>query len=145
MPRPHRRRQRLEARRRRLERHAAEDDPAVVLNAAARFLEVRSRSVDEVRRHLTAARYPADAGRAGRRAPARAGHAGRPSLRAAPGSNRATGPGRAASRPCGASWPSRAWTARLIAEILAERAARRGSGDGSARCGRLAEPGAAAA
>ncbi|MGZ6266297.1 MAG: regulatory protein RecX [Candidatus Limnocylindrales bacterium] len=51
--------QRLEARRRRLERHAVEEDPAVVLNAAARFLEVRSRSVDEVRRHLAAARYPA--------------------------------------------------------------------------------------
>jgi regulatory protein len=52
--------QRLEARRRRLERHAAVEDPAVVLNAAARFLELRSRSVDEMRRHLAAARYPAD-------------------------------------------------------------------------------------
>jgi regulatory protein len=52
--------QRLEARRRRLERHAAVEDPAVVLNAAARFLEIRSRSVDEIRRHLAAARYPAD-------------------------------------------------------------------------------------
>jgi regulatory protein len=52
--------QRLEARRRRLERHAAVEDPAKVLDAAARFLEVRSRSVDEVRRHLTVARYPAD-------------------------------------------------------------------------------------
>jgi regulatory protein len=52
--------QRLEARRRRLERHAAVDDPAVVLNAAARFLELRSRSVDEIRRHLAAARYPAN-------------------------------------------------------------------------------------
>jgi regulatory protein len=52
--------QRLEARRRRLERHAEVEDPAVVLNAAARFLELRSRSVDEIRRHLAAARYPAD-------------------------------------------------------------------------------------
>jgi regulatory protein len=52
--------QRLEARRRRLERHAEVEDPAVVLNAAARFLELRSRSVDEMRRHLAAARYPAD-------------------------------------------------------------------------------------
>jgi regulatory protein len=52
--------QRLEARRRRLERHAAVEDPAVVLDAAARFLELRSRSVDEMRRHLTAARYRAD-------------------------------------------------------------------------------------
>ncbi len=52
--------QRLEARRRRLERHAAEEDPARVLNAAARFLEVRARSVDEVRRHLAATRYPAE-------------------------------------------------------------------------------------
>jgi regulatory protein len=49
---------RLEARRARLERHAAETDPDVVLNAAARFLELRSRSVDEVRRHLTAAAFP---------------------------------------------------------------------------------------
>jgi regulatory protein len=52
--------QRLEARRQRLQRHASVEDPAKVLDAAARFLEVRSRSVDEVRRHLTAARYPAD-------------------------------------------------------------------------------------
>jgi regulatory protein len=51
---------RLEARRARLERHAAEEDPHVVLAAAARFLEVRQRSVDEVRRHLAEARYPAD-------------------------------------------------------------------------------------
>ena len=52
--------ERLEARRARLERHSAEVDPAVVLNAAARFLEARSRSVDEVRRHLTAAAFPAE-------------------------------------------------------------------------------------
>ena len=31
-----------------------------MLNAAARFLEARQRSIDEVRRHLTAAAYPAD-------------------------------------------------------------------------------------
>jgi regulatory protein len=36
------------------------DDPAVVLEAAARFLEVRSRSVAEVRRRLTGAGYKAD-------------------------------------------------------------------------------------
>ena len=48
-----------EARRARLERHAAETDPAVVLNAAARFLEARARSVEEVRRHLTRAAFPA--------------------------------------------------------------------------------------
>ncbi len=52
--------QRLEARRARLQRHAAETDPAVVLNAAARFLEVRSRSVEEVRRSLTVAAFPAE-------------------------------------------------------------------------------------
>jgi regulatory protein len=52
--------QRLEARRRRLERHATVEDPAVVLNAAARFLELRSRSVDEVRRHLADAKYPTE-------------------------------------------------------------------------------------
>ncbi|MGA3029952.1 MAG: regulatory protein RecX [Candidatus Limnocylindrales bacterium] len=57
MPRPSGR-DRLEARRARLERHAAESDPEVVLNAAARFLELRSRSVQEVRRHLGTARYP---------------------------------------------------------------------------------------
>jgi regulatory protein len=50
--------ERLEARRARIERHAAETDPAVVLSAAARFLEVRSRSVHEVRKHLTMAAYP---------------------------------------------------------------------------------------
>ncbi|MGD0121326.1 MAG: regulatory protein RecX [Candidatus Limnocylindrales bacterium] len=50
--------ERLEARKARLERHASETDPGVVLNAAARFLELRSRSVDEVRKHLTAAAFP---------------------------------------------------------------------------------------
>jgi regulatory protein len=39
------------------ERHAAIDDPAVVLEAAARFLEARSRSVAEVRRRLGRAGY----------------------------------------------------------------------------------------
>src|SRR5918995_1510096 len=41
----------------RRERRAAVDDPAVVLEAAARFLEVRSRSISEVRRRLTGAGY----------------------------------------------------------------------------------------
>jgi regulatory protein len=36
------------------------DDPAVVLEAAARFLEARSRSVSEVRRRLTSAGYRSD-------------------------------------------------------------------------------------
>jgi regulatory protein len=44
----------------RRERRAAIDDPAVVLEAAARFLEARSRSVAEVRRRLTSAGYRAD-------------------------------------------------------------------------------------
>ena len=44
----------------RKERRAAVDDPAVVLEAAARFLEVRSRSVSEVRRRLGGAGYRAD-------------------------------------------------------------------------------------
>jgi regulatory protein len=39
---------------------AAIDDPQVVLEAAARFLETRSRSVAEVRRRLTTAGYRAD-------------------------------------------------------------------------------------
>jgi regulatory protein len=38
-------------------RRAAIDDPAVVLEAAARFLEARSRSVEEVRRRLRDAGY----------------------------------------------------------------------------------------
>lgn len=38
-------------------RRGAVDDPAVVLEAAARFLEARSRSVQEVRRCLTGAGY----------------------------------------------------------------------------------------
>ena len=41
------------------ERRAAIDDPAVVLEAAARFLEARSRSVSEVRRRLGRAGYAA--------------------------------------------------------------------------------------
>ena len=41
------------------ERRAAVDDPALVLEAAARFLEARSRSIDEVRRRLTGAGYQA--------------------------------------------------------------------------------------
>jgi regulatory protein len=49
---------RVEARKARLERHAAETNQDVVMNAAARFLEVRARSVAEVRRHLLSARYP---------------------------------------------------------------------------------------
>lgn len=42
------------------ERRAAVDDPAVVLDVAARFLEARSRSVAEVRRRLTGAGYRTD-------------------------------------------------------------------------------------
>jgi regulatory protein len=42
------------------ERRAAVDDPAVVLEAAARFLEARARSIGEVRRRLTSAGYRAE-------------------------------------------------------------------------------------
>lgn len=42
------------------ERRAEVDDPAVVLEAAARFLEARARSVGEVRRRLSSAGYRAD-------------------------------------------------------------------------------------
>ncbi|MEX1170948.1 MAG: regulatory protein RecX [Chloroflexota bacterium] len=52
-----RRRESLAERR---ERKTAIDDPSVVLEAAARFLEARSRSVAEVRRRLTGAGYRAD-------------------------------------------------------------------------------------
>ena len=44
----------------RKDRRAAIDDPAVVLEAAARFLEARSRSVSEVRRRLGGAGYRSD-------------------------------------------------------------------------------------
>jgi regulatory protein len=44
----------------RRERKAAIDDPALVLEAAARFLEPRARSVTEVRRRLTGAGYRVD-------------------------------------------------------------------------------------
>ena len=56
-PRPRPRRESLAERR---ERRAAIDDPAVVLEAAARFLEARSRSVTEVRRRLGQAGYRAE-------------------------------------------------------------------------------------
>jgi regulatory protein len=42
------------------ERRAAVDDPAVVLEAAARFLEARARSIGEVRRRLTSTGYRPD-------------------------------------------------------------------------------------
>jgi regulatory protein len=44
----------------RREERAAVDDPALVLGAAARFLEVRPRSVEEVRRRLVTSGYRAD-------------------------------------------------------------------------------------
>lgn len=44
----------------RRERRAAVDDPTIVLEAAARFLEPRARSVAEVRRRLTGAGYRVD-------------------------------------------------------------------------------------
>lgn len=44
----------------RRERRATVDDPDLVLEAAARFLEARSRSVAEVRRRLTTAGYRAE-------------------------------------------------------------------------------------
>ena len=42
------------------ERRGAVDDPAVVLEAAARFLEARARSIGEVRRRLSQAGYRAE-------------------------------------------------------------------------------------
>jgi regulatory protein len=53
-----RRRQESHAQRR--ERRAAVDDPEIVLEAALRFLEARSRSVAEVRRRLGQAGYRAE-------------------------------------------------------------------------------------
>jgi regulatory protein len=49
-----------ETRAERRERRATIDDPALVLEAAARFLEVRARSVAEVRRRLGQAGYRAE-------------------------------------------------------------------------------------
>ena len=49
-----------ESRAERRERRSTIDDPAVVLEAAARFLEVRARSVHEVRRRLGQAGYRSD-------------------------------------------------------------------------------------
>jgi len=54
------RRPRRESFAERRERRAAIDDPAVVLEAAARFLEARSRAIAEVRRRLTSAGYRPD-------------------------------------------------------------------------------------
>ena len=48
-----------EARKERLARHAAETDPPVVLAAAMRLLEVRSRTVSDLRVRLSRAGYPA--------------------------------------------------------------------------------------
>jgi regulatory protein len=53
---PRRRRSPAEAR----AEKAAVDDPAVAFEAAARFLEARSRSIQEVRRRLTRAGYRAE-------------------------------------------------------------------------------------
>ncbi len=58
MPGPQRRQRESLAERR--QRHAAIDDLDTIVNAAGRYLEVRSRSVQEVRRHLVQAGYRAD-------------------------------------------------------------------------------------
>lgn len=55
--RPRRRKESFAERR---ERRAVVDDPAVVLEAVARFLEARSRSIAEVRRRLGGAGYRSD-------------------------------------------------------------------------------------
>lgn len=55
-----RRRQRRESHAERRDRHAAVDEPTVVLDAGLRFLETRSRSIAEVRRRLSTAGYRAD-------------------------------------------------------------------------------------
>lgn len=46
--------------RERVTKRAAIDDPDVILRAAARYLEARSRSVKEIRQHLIGAGYRAD-------------------------------------------------------------------------------------
>ena len=53
-------RHRLLSRAERRARRAEVSDPAVVLSAATRFLEARSRSMSETRRHLVAAGYRAE-------------------------------------------------------------------------------------
>jgi regulatory protein len=141
MPRPNGT-QKLEARRRRLERHGSVEDPDVVLNAAARFLELRSRSVDEMRRHLTAANYPAELVE---RAVGRLQELGMLDDRAF---GRAWVESRDRSRPRGEQALRRELHLKgldreLIAEILAQRAGEIGldDADGIGRSG-FVEPGA---
>jgi regulatory protein len=59
-PEPARRCRRRETFAERRTRRAEVTDPAVVLEAGARFLGVRPRSIDETRRHLRAAGYTAE-------------------------------------------------------------------------------------
>ena len=107
-------------------RNAASDAPRSrtsprSLDAAARFLEARPRSVREVRRKLTSMGYraelvdevvgPADG------PPATS--TTRPSR--GPGSSRGTGRGPAASTRCAASCSSRAWTGRSSTRCSTER------------------------
>jgi regulatory protein len=132
---------RIEARRQRLERHAAVEDPDAVLNAAARFLELRSRSVAEVRRHLAAARYPA---RLIERAVGRLLELGMLDDRAF---GRIWVESRDRARPRGEQALRRELALKgldreLIAEILAERAGESGSQDDGFGPSGVAEPGA---
>ena len=87
----------------RRERRSAVDDPAVVLDAGARFLEARPRSVAEVRRRLTTAGYRADLVEAAIEPPDRPRHTRRRRVRA-----RLGGVARPGAAPRRARAPARA-------------------------------------
>ena len=91
----------------RREAHAAVDDPEIVLAAALRFLESRSRSVAEVRRRLSQAGYRAELidGAIGRLSTSACSTTRRSGGR---GSSPVTARGREASGRCARSWHSRA-------------------------------------
>ncbi len=110
------------------------EDVAEVLDAAARFLEARPRSVHEVRRKLTTMGYRAalvDEVVVRLDGPPATSTTRRSR---APGWSPGTVPGPAASTPCAASSSSRAWTRPLVDEVLDERRDEaRASGDGGRR------------
>ena len=106
----------------RRERRGTVEDPAEVLDAGARFLEARPRSVDEVRRRLLRLGYRARPGRGGHRPPDRPALPRRRRVR--PGLGRVAGPGEAARR---ARAPARARAEGrgpgVVAEVLEDRRA----------------------
>ena len=139
---PRRRREGFNEKRERL---GAVEDPAVVLEAALRFLEPRQRSIGEVRRRLTRVGYRADLVEG---AITRLVELGMLDDRRSHGrgSSRATARGRVGERALRRSWRSRASIARpSTATIERARAATPGCGRGgraAAARAQRARPGA---